>query len=128
MEQLQSAKSALQQALAEVEAAIAALSTEENGAFPECSEPLANSESFDELRDGQSRPWPSKASVHIDQEEAPADGELDPRFQQDLWVRPKPPGDSSFSIELLWWAAAAGQYGNGEEFPIFILRHRNAAR
>jgi hypothetical protein len=59
---------------------------------------------------------------------SPAYGELDPRFQQDIWVRPKPPGDSSLTIELLWWAAAAGQYGDGEEFPIFILRHRNAAR
>ncbi|KAF5694789.1 integral membrane protein PTH11 [Fusarium denticulatum] len=111
MEQLQSAKSALQRALAEIETAIAALSTGENGASQECNEPLANSESSDELSDGQSRPWPSKASVHIDQEEAPVAGELDPRFQQGIW-----------------WAAAAGQYGNGEEFPISILRHRNASR
>ncbi|KAL5593192.1 hypothetical protein FOBRF1_012294 [Fusarium oxysporum] len=65
--------------------------------------------------------------IHIDREEAPADERLDPRYQQDIWVCPKPPSDSSFSIDLLWWAAAAGTYGNGEEFPIFILRHRNAS-
>ncbi|KAF5724611.1 hypothetical protein FMUND_654 [Fusarium mundagurra] len=130
MDQLQSAKSALQRALAEVEAAIASLSTATgaNETTREGSEPLANSLSSDELSNGQTQPWPSKASVHIDQEEAPADGELDLRYQQDIWVRPKPPGDSSFSIELLWWAAAAGQYGDGQEFPIFILRHRNASR
>ncbi|KAF5561592.1 hypothetical protein FPHYL_6085 [Fusarium phyllophilum] len=128
MDQLLSAKSALQQALAEVESAIASLSTGENGVSQECSESLADSESSDELSDGQPQPWPSKASVHIIQEEAPADEKLDPRYQQDIWVRPKPLGNSSFSIELLWWAAAAGQYGDGEEFPIFILRHRNASR
>ncbi|KAF5536680.1 hypothetical protein FNAPI_11672 [Fusarium napiforme] len=128
MEQLQSTKSALQRALAEVEAAIAALSVGDNEASQECSESLASSKSSDQLSDGQCQHRPSKASVHVDQEEAPAYGELDPRFQQDIWVRPKPPGDESFSIELLWWAAAAGQYGDGEEFPIFILRHRNATR
>ncbi|WJG37184.1 uncharacterized protein FOBCDRAFT_208749 [Fusarium oxysporum Fo47] len=93
----------------------------------EGSELLAGSESSNGLSDGQLQPRLSKASVHIDREEAPADERLDARYQQDIWVCPKPPSDSSFSIDLLWWAAAAGTYGDGEEFPIFILRHRNAS-
>ncbi|KAK2473386.1 hypothetical protein H9L39_15561, partial [Fusarium oxysporum f. sp. albedinis] len=113
MDQLQSTKSALQRALAE--------------GPQEGSELLAGSESSNGLSDGQLQPRPPKASVHIEREEAPADERLDARYQQDIWVCPKPPSDSSFSIDLLWWAAATGTYGNGEEFPIFILRHRNAS-
>ncbi|KAF5978549.1 hypothetical protein FCOIX_5814 [Fusarium coicis] len=79
MDQLQSAKSALERALAEVEVATAALSTGDNQTSQECSECLASSESSDELSDVQCQHRPSKASVHVDQEMAPAYGELNPR-------------------------------------------------
>ncbi|KAH7205820.1 uncharacterized protein BKA55DRAFT_547109 [Fusarium redolens] len=129
MDQLQSAKSALQQALAEVEAAIASLSTApgENEGSHDSNKSLAGSKCFNGLIEGHHQPRPSKASVHIDREELPDDKRLDPRFQQDKWIRPKPSGDSCFSGNLLHWAAMMGPDDEGVEYPIFILRHRDAS-
>ncbi|KAF5606405.1 uncharacterized protein FSUBG_6012 [Fusarium subglutinans] len=130
MDQLQSAKSALQQTLAEIEAAIASLSTApaDDRMLQKRSEHLASSESSDEISDDQSQPRPSKASVQDDGGKDWTEYGLDARFQQDKWVRPKPPGRSCFSSELIQWAAVAELDDEGVEYPILTLRHHNASK
>lgn len=128
MDHLRSTTSALQQALTGVKSAIAALSTApgESKGPKEGSEPPAHSESSNGLSDSQIQHRPSKASVHIDREDAPADESLDPRYQPDKWILPKPWRSYCVDCGLLF--RAAGLTGDDEavKYPMFILRHHNA--
>ncbi|KLO78928.1 Uncharacterized protein LW93_4250 [Fusarium fujikuroi] len=130
MERLQSYKSELQKALAEVEADIAFLSTAP-GENIKGSKPPADLNSSNELSGGKLQPRPSKASVHIAQEEAPAHYLRDPKFQQDKWIRPKPRGSSCFSNEIVQWASALIEEcgdDEGVEYPLLTLRHHKASK
>ncbi|VTT69483.1 unnamed protein product [Fusarium fujikuroi] len=128
IERLQSNKSELQKALAEVEAAIAFLSTAA-GENIRGSKLPADLKFSNELSDGKLQPRPSKASVHIAREEAPPFFKLDPRFQQDKWIRPKPPGSSCFSNEIVQWAyTRIIEDDEGVEYPLLTLRHHKASK
>ncbi|KAG4282010.1 hypothetical protein FPRO06_10913 [Fusarium proliferatum] len=80
------------------------------------------------LCDGKLQPRPSKASVHIAREDAPPFYKLDPRFQQDKWIRPKPPGSSCFSNEIVQWAYTRIEDDEGVEYPLLTLRHHKASK
>ncbi|KAF5648554.1 hypothetical protein F52700_870 [Fusarium sp. NRRL 52700] len=119
MDQLQSAKSALQNALAEVESAIASLSMA----------PVDNDTSQEGSETRQLPPQPSKASLNINREDYTTETKRDPRYQQDKWIRPKPSsGYSCFSGNLVQWAADVAPIDNDVEYPILTLRHREASR
>ncbi|KAJ4245973.1 hypothetical protein NW762_013717 [Fusarium torreyae] len=71
------------------------------------------------------QPRPCKASLLVDPGDREAEWPyLDSRFKQDRTLSGKL--CQAFSNEFLWCAKAGYEFGR-EEFPMFILRHANAA-